>query len=341
MKLAKLMENAIPGMSFPHTYVIAEIGINHEGDFDICAELVRAAARAGCDAVKLQTINADEAYAKTSESYNLFKNSKLSFDETRDIFRLAKSLGLDAISTSADDQSLEQVASLDPAAHKISSGLLNHIPLIKKTAQYGRPLIISTGLATLNDIKIAIEACYEVQNKKIVILQCTSLYPCPDNDVNLNAMHELKDVFNHITGYSDHTTDELACLAASVLGANVIEKHFTFDSSRPGYDHHISLMPLEMEAMVFKIRRTDKMLGTRQKQLSTKQYEARNKYYRVIVASKNLDQGSIIKDEDIKIKRAPNSESDAIEPIHYDQLIGRVLCQSIQRDEPITYKDLL
>ena len=222
-------------------YVIAEIGINHEGDVEVCAEMIDSAAEIGVDAVKLQTIDAGSNYEVSTDSYKIFKSSELTRKETADMFNLAHSNGLDIFTTAGDTTTIEWVDQLNPSCWKISSGLLNHIPIIRHLASLQRPLLMSTGLANIDDIDLAIETIKSTGNDNISIFQCTSLYPAPINSLNLSTIRWLKKRYGYDVGFSDHSASTEACIVATALGAEILEFHVVFDKEMFGPDAKSSL----------------------------------------------------------------------------------------------------
>ncbi len=173
-------------------YIIAEVGINHEGSVETCAKMINAVADVGADAVKLQTIDAKENYLENTESYKVFKDSELTRQETADMFSLARDRDLDVFTTAGDISTVEWVEKLEPSCWKISSGLLTHIPMVRHLASLGRPLLVSTGMASTEDIDLAIETIKSTGNNDISLLQCTSLYPAPLDSLNLSTIGWLK-----------------------------------------------------------------------------------------------------------------------------------------------------
>lgn len=319
------------------TYIIAEIGINHEGNVDICKWMVDAAAATGVDAVKLQTVDAKKSYVPNSISYDLFLNSVLSQDETADVFSHAKQLGLDVFTTCADAETADWVDKLEPSSWKISSGLLNHIPLIRHLAAYGRPMIVSTGLASDDDISAAISAILQENNEDIVLLHCTSLYPVPLEKVNLARMATLHDKFSLPVGFSDHSLGYEAAKLSVAAGSVMIEKHFTLDESRSGFDHHISLNPSGLREFVQQVRYAEVMMGSvvSQNELLVEQ---RQQFLRSVVASRDLNIGDLITKECLNIMRpAPNDVG--AKPIDLEKMIGCTINRRIEIGRAVRLDD--
>ena len=248
-------------------YIIAEIGINHEGSAETCADMIKAFAKAGADAVKLQTVDADRSYSPETDSYKIFKEAALTQAETANMFELATQHGVESFTTSGDLFTLDWVNKLNPAAHKISSGLLSCIPIVRATCQMGKPVLMSTGmsddLAIDSAVKIAInEGC------AIGLFQCTSEYPCPPEQLNLAAIGMLEKKYNRPVGFSDHSLGTSMAPLSIAAGARMIEKHVTLDKTRQGFDHSISLTPNEFANMVKAIRLAETALGHSRKSKS-------------------------------------------------------------------------
>jgi N,N'-diacetyllegionaminate synthase len=315
--------------------VIAEIGINHEGDASLCTDMVHAAAEAGADAVKLQTIDADENYVKGTESYKLFKRSALTPDQTADVFELAASLGVEALTTVGDVTTLSWVEQLNPAAHKISSGLLTHLPMIAETSRTGRTIIMSTGMANDQEITDAVTTAEENGAAHIALFQCTSNYPTPAKNVNLRVIQTLRDRFKRQTGFSDHTAGTEAAPLAVAAGAVLIEKHFTLDRSRVDFDHRLSLEPDGFKEMVKEIRQATEMLGTADKTLSQEEAENRKKYQRCLVARTSIRKGEHFTPENLGVKR-PLPEKRGLAPKEYETTLGKTAIQDINADDPVS-----
>jgi len=317
-------------------FVIAEIGINHEGNIKRCAQMIKAAADAGVDAVKLQTIDADANYVKNSESYKIFKGAELNVDETKKMFQLAKSFGVEIFTTVGDFDTLNWVNELEPCAWKISSGLITHIPLIEKMAKFNRPILISTGMSDLNEIKYAVNASIESGKNQIGIFQCTSIYPVNLENIYLSRIGELKRIFNVPIGFSDHSLGSDAAFLSVGAGASMIEKHFTFDKGRKGYDHAISMNKKEMKELVNKVRLAEIMVGNRNVRLEEFQKGKRETYLRCIVAKKNIQKGDFLTEENITIKR-PKPGQRGLEPKNYNSIINNKADCDIPIDSPIIF----
>ena len=325
------------GPSFP-VFVIAEIGINHEGDPDQCARLIEAAAHAGADAVKLQIVNADESYVPGTESHGLFKSAELHENDVIRLFNFAKQLGVELFATCGDLASFEWFNRLSPVAYKISSGLLTHTPLIESIAETGKTILMSTGMADDELIEQAMNTAKEAGAEHIGIFQCTSLYPAPPETLNLSAISYLEEKYQVPAGLSDHSLGTIAAPVAVAAGARMIEKHFSMDSSRPGYDHHISLSPDGFAELVRKIRDVEKMLGSAEKILTESERPQIECFHRCIVARRNIPNNKIITKEDIGVMRV-DPKDFGLSPYFYKEILGKTAKRDIMRYTPLKEKD--
>lgn len=316
-------------------FVIAEIGINHEGDPDTCMRMVEEAARAGADAVKLQIVDADESYVQGSVSHQEFSNKSLSDQALFSLGELADKLDIVLFSTPGDFSSLDQMCQQGMPAVKISSGLMTNLPLIVAAAQKGLPMIISTGMAYGSEVNDAVNSALSEGASGVAILKCTALYPAPDESLNLNAIPAMAARYGVPVGYSDHTLDDLACLAAVANGATVIEKHFTLDSSLPGADHHISMEPAPFAEMISKIRRLERMRGNGAIEPADAEVAVRSERHRCLVARVDIPAGSIFSKENLALKR-PLQGSVGLPPSAYATVLGKFVRENIGRDEPIS-----
>jgi N,N'-diacetyllegionaminate synthase len=313
-------------------FIIAEIGINHEGDEPTCAGMIEAAARAGADAIKLQTVDPNESYAPGTPSHALFSRAILSRDATARQFDLARRLGVEPFTTCGDLPTLEWVEKLGPAGHKISSGLLTHLPLIRRVAATGRSVLMSTGMATDEDIDVAVAA---VRGAPFVLLQCTSLYPAPEGALNLRAIAALEKRYRVPVGFSDHSITEEAPALAVAAGAVAIEKHFTLDTSRLDFDHRLSLDPAGFARMVKLVRRAEQMLGTGEKKPGADEIEVRKRAHRILVARRALQSGQLLAEDDVVILRSPPG-AGGLAPAFLDRVVGRRIVRDVAAYAPIT-----
>lgn len=316
--------------------VIAEIGINHEGNADLACQMVESAAAAGADAIKLQTANPDENYAPDTPSHESYRKSFLGPEETKRIFDCARASGVEPF-TSTGMSTFDWVEKLQPAGYKISSGTLCHIPLIRMVAASGRPVLMSTGIATHDEIDLAVSEAEANGAKDIGLMQCTSIYPCPDEFVDLSSIAWLHDRYHRPVGFSDHTIDEDTAALAVVAGAQFIEKHFSLSPGEATYDHSVSLGPKGFRRMVEKIRRAEALWGADDKPLrAIEQAQGMRRY---LVASRTLAAGEIVRVEDVAVMRITASE-EAIGPADYDRVVGTKTRTAIAALAPLNEKNL-
>lgn len=315
--------------------VIAEIGVNHEGDVKTCAEMIRAAARSGADAIKLQTIDADENYVEGTESHTLFKKCELTRDETARMFDLSRKLGMEPFTTSADFKTIDWVDELAPAAHKVSSGLLTSLPIIKYLCEKRRTILMSTGLANIQEIDDVVKLVRSFEGLAFGIFQCTSKYPTPPNEVNLSALRSLETRYNVPVGFSDHSMGIEASVLSVAAGAVMIERHFSLDRNRKSFDHHISLVPNEMADLVKRVREAEEFLGDSTKELSTEMLERRNKFNRCLTAKTAIKKGEKFSFDNVAIKR-PLPDNRGLPPSDLDFVLGQFAIRDLKKDEPIT-----
>ncbi len=313
--------------------VVAEIGNNHEGDVHAAMDLVRAAACAGCDAVKLQVFRAD-AFVRPSQPDRLAQMNgfQLADDEVEQIIALARELGLMVIATPLDMPSLTLVASQVDAL-KIASGDNDHLPLIQAVAAVDVPLIISTGLTDIAGIRRALEAVREVAaGREVWLLQCTAAYPAMPEEANLGAIATMAREFGLPVGYSDHTAGvEVAALAVAA-GARMIEKHITLDHRRSGFrDHLISADPSELTRLVAEIRSVERIVGDGVKRPLDAETPLMTAARRSIVAAQDIPQGAMLEEADITWMRP----RDGMRPGEESRLIGRTLTRTRHRGQSL------
>ena len=323
-------------------YIIAEIGSNHNGNFDIACELIEKANNAGANAVKFQTFKAEHHYSRKTPKISLYEEDIYGLIEKLEIDRgwhvklskLCQDLGMDFMDSPCDFEAIELANSVDMDILKVASFDMIDIRLVRKIAQTGRGVMLSTGMANLAEIQNAINICQSENNNNLVLLQCTSLYPAPTELTNLKAMQTLRQAFGCIVGYSDHTLgDHIAC-AAVANGAKVIEKHYTFDKNAKGPDHQFAIEPNDLRSMIDKIREIEHALGDGIKNgPREEELEMYNKARRSILANKDLAKGDIITEDSLVIKRPGLGMS----PLFFENIIGMKLNSDIKKDEPINW----
>lgn len=320
------------------TYIIAEIGINHEGSIDSCKKMIESAANCGVDAVKLQTIDADANYVKGTDSYKIFKGAELTQEETHQAFELAHNLSLDIFTTAGDTKTIDWVNTLNPSHWKISSGLLTHIPIIEYLAKLDRPLLMSTGMANESEIDLAIKTAKSSGNHNISLFQCTSIYPTPIEEVNLSVIGMLKKKYKIPVGLSDHSKGDDAVFLSIAAGATIIEKHFSYDINRSGFDHKVSLNEKGLKKMVNRIRLAEVMMGRNEKVVSKKIQDTRVKFLRYIVATQKIHKNESFTKKNIGVKRTP-LKTTGISPKEINNLYGGLSDREYNIDDIIVFKE--
>ena len=317
-------------------FVIAEIGINHEGNINKCLKLIRKAKLSGADAVKLQTINPKNNYVTKSKSFKIFNKGILTVNETKKAFNYANKNKIKIFTTCGDIDTAKWVEKLNPIAWKISSGLIHHIPLISYLSKFKRTMILSTGIAKFEEIKSAIETIKRNGNKRIVVLQCTSNYPVKSENINLNKIRLFKKQLKCEVGFSDHSIGSDAAFLSVAAGATYLEKHFTLNRKNKGFDHKISLEPQEFKNMVVKIRLAEKIMGSKNLKLEKSILKARNALKRIIVAKKDIKKGIKFSEENLSIKRGFNPKN-SLPPVMIYKIIGKKSLKSVKKDSSLTY----
>ncbi|HET9040954.1 MAG TPA: N-acetylneuraminate synthase family protein [Gemmatimonadales bacterium] len=331
-------------------YLIAEIGHNHQGSLEKCRELFRAAKECGADAVKLQkrdnrSLYTRAMYEKPYDNENSFgptygaHREALEFgrEEYVELQRYAAELGITFFATAFDVPSADFLAALDMPAYKLASGDLKNLPLLRHVARIGRPVIVSTGGATLDDVHRAVDAIGEL-NPRIGILQCTATYPTEPEQMNLRVIASLREAFpTACVGLSDHYNGIAMAVAAYVLGARIIEKHFTLNHTWRGTDHALSLEPVGMRKMIRDLRRARQALGDGVKRVLPGEEGAMTKMGKTLVAARDLPAGHLLTAADIAVK----SPGGGLPPYELDRLLGRRLSQALRADDMIRFEHLL
>ena len=316
-------------------FVIAEVGINHGGRAEVAHRYIDVAADAGADAVKFQTINPSASYVPGTPSYAEFTGKTLDEDEYRALVRHGEARGVAVFTTPGDFPSLEICRDLRLPAIKISSGLLTNTPLVNEAARLGVPLIISTGASYLWEIARVVYQLEERGTTDVVVLHCVSVYPSRPELVNLRAMAAIAAAVRRPVGYSDHTLDATAPLAAVALGACMIEKHFTLDRTIAGADHHLSLDPAAFADMVRQIRACEQLLGSGIKEPHAEEMLFRVRYRRRLVATGPIAKGETISAAMVGLMRAV--EPIGLAPEFYDIVVGLRASRDIRAHEPIVW----
>ncbi len=347
MKKMIKIENRYISEDYP-TFIIAEAGVNHNGSLELAKKLVDVAKEAGVDAVKFQTFKTEKVVSKfapkaeyqikntgnNESQYEMIKKLELTEEEFIELYKYTKEKGLIFLSTPFDFESADFLEDLVPA-YKISSTDLTNLPFLEYIAKKGKPIILSTGMATLGEIEEAVNTIKKY-NEDIILLHCITNYPADFEELNLRAIKTLKEAFKLPVGYSDHSLGIYAPIAAVTLGAIVIEKHFTIDKNLPGPDHKASLNPEELKEMVKAIRLTEKALGDGIKRPTFSEEKIKKVARKSLVANIDIPKGSIIKREMVTIKRP----GIGIEPKYLDIVVGKMAKRDIKKDEVLKWGDL-
>ena len=314
-------------------FVIAEAGVNHNGDVRIARELVKLAAQAGADAIKFQTFAAERLATASAPkaSYQLartergesaqamLKRLELGRDEHLQLLDDCKREGIMFLSSAFDEASADLLEELGVEAFKVPSGEITNLPYLSHLAKKQRPLLVSTGMSTLEEVEVAFTTIQDASRVSVVLLHCVSLYPSPAAGTNLRAMATMRDRFRVPVGYSDHTDGVEVALAAAALGASVIEKHLTTDRALPGPDHAASLEPDELSAMIKGIRMVESSLGDGVKKPLPEEAETALVARKSLVAATDIAQGAVVGREMIAIKRP----GTGLPPARLDWIVGR------------------
>jgi N,N'-diacetyllegionaminate synthase len=332
------------------TYVIAEVGSNHNGDIALAKRLIDVAAEAGADAAKFQAFRAAEHYSRFTPgftylenkgehlaTYDLIKSLEIDRNWHALLMEHAKSRGITFLSSPCDAEAIDQLAALSMTAFKVASFDLPDLQLIRRMARFNRPIILSTGMATYADIESAVNTIHHEGNTQIILLQCTSLYPAPAELSNLAAMKTMQRSFGCLVGYSDHTLGDHVCVAAVALGATVIEKHITLDRKAKGPDHPFAIEPDELKTMIRRIREVEQAIGDGIKDgPRPAEKEMFEKGRRSLHAKRVLRPGDVIRPEDVCIKRP----GYGIPPQMIETIYGMVVQQEIPEDHWIGWDAL-
>lgn len=319
--------------------IIAEAGVNHNGEIDLAIQLIDAAMSAGADFVKFQTFDPDALaapaarkaeyqIATTGDQENqleMLRKLALSASDHRQLFDYCADRGIGFLSTPFDQDSADMLAAVGMEAFKISSGDLTNTPLLEHVARLGRPMIVSTGMGNLEEVRVAMDAVRSAGAEDITLLHCVTDYPADPRDVNLRAMETMASAFGVPVGYSDHTTGIAISIAAAALGARVIEKHITLDRTLPGPDQAASLEPAEFAALVAGIRMTEQALGNGAKEPAEVELRNRTAARRSLVASGDILAGAVLSPENIAIMRP----GTGLPPADLDRIIGKRVRQNI------------
>ncbi len=332
-------------------FIIAEAGVNHNGDPQFARRLVDIAVEAGANAVKFQTFNAERlvtpdapkaAYqletTGTSESQlEMLRRLELSPETHRELMDYCQQRKILFMSTPFDEESADFLAELSMGVFKIPSGEITNLPFLSHVARKGRPMVVSTGMSSLAEVEAAVRTIEEAGNRQLVLLHCVSDYPADPKDANLRAMHTMSEAFNVPVGYSDHTPGIDVALAAVTLGACIVEKHFTLDRNLQGPDHQASLEPGELAKMVRGIRTVEAALGDGRKEPAAREASAAAAARKSLVAVRDIPAGARLTEELIAIKRPGTGLAPAMRP----RIIGLTAKQDIPAGALLTLEMLV
>jgi len=329
------------------TFIIAELSANHVQKKDVALRTIEAISKTGADAVKLQTYTADTITLDSSKEYfqikqgtiwdgatlyNLYKEAFTPWEWHKELMDYAKSLGLICFSSPFDFSAVDFLEKLNVPMYKIASFEITDIPLIEYTASKKKPIIISTGIATLADIEEAVNVCRRVGNHEITLLKCTSSYPAPAEEANLLTIPNLRDTFGVNVGLSDHTMGDSIAVAAVALGATVLEKHIILDRKMGGPDSEFSMEPADFKTMVDSIRTVEKALGRVNYDLSEKIKKSRE-FSRSLFVVKDIKAGEVFSTKNIRSIRP----GFGLAPKYYSEILGKIASRDIEKGEPLKW----
>jgi len=325
--------------------IIAEAGVNHNGDINIARELIDAAVEAGADMVKFQTFKADRLATQTAPKANyqivqtgnvtsqfeMLKKLELSDEMHISLMKYSEEKKIEFISTAFDIESLQYLKKLGMRKFKLPSGEITNLPYLKEVGSFGNPLIISTGMASLEEVQAAIQILEAAGTERdlMTVLHCTTEYPAPLADVNLNAMQTMRKTLGINVGYSDHTMGLEVPIAAAALGATIIEKHLTMDQTLPGPDHKASMTPKKFKEMVTCVRNIERALGDGVKRVTESELRNVESVRKSIVAAKTISIGETFSAQNLTVKRP----GTGLSPMVWEDVIGRRALKTFEKDE--------
>lgn len=330
------------------SYIIAEAGVNHNGSLEIARKLVDAAVLAGVDCVKFQTFKAENLVTRQARTadyqkrntvdseesqFEMLKKLELSFDDHKELMRYCKGKGVAYLSTAFDMESVAFLQEMNLEVWKIPSGEITNYPFLRRIAQTGKKMILSTGMASIQEIADAISVLekFGTQRANISLLHCTTEYPAPKDEINLKVIPALKEYFGLEVGYSDHTEGIDIPVLAVALGANIIEKHFTLDKTMDGPDHRASIEPAELKRMVQNIRLAEQAMGTGEKQPTPSELRNLSIARKSIVASRPIGKGELFDESNLTTKRP----FCGLSPMQWESVIGQPAMRDFDTDEAI------
>lgn len=324
-------------------FIIAEAGVNHNGDMKQAKKMIDVAIEAKANAVKFQYFKTEHVIIKNiakapyqekttdplESQYDMLKKLEVSNEANKELKRYCDNKGILFLTTSFDEVTLDELDELDLPAYKVASTDLTNLPFLKKVAQKGKPIFLSTGMSYIGEVEIALKEIFPF-NKDVILLQCSANYPIMDDEVNLNVINTYKEQFNMLVGYSDHTVGVGAAPYAVAMGAKVIEKHFTLDKSSVGPDHRASLNPNELIELVEEIRKVEIYLGLKIKIPSLSEIKTRASLQKCLVAAEEIRKGEMFSEKNIVAKRTGGI---GVSPIYYKRIIGRTADKNYKKDD--------
>ena len=337
------IENFEIGDNCP-TFIIAEMSANHLQDFDVAVKTIKAMKEAGADAIKFQTytpdtitIDCDNEYFQIKQGtiwdgqvlYNLYETAYTPWDWQPELKKIAEEMGLIVFSSPFDKTSVDFLEEIDVPAYKIASFEITDIPLIEYVASKGKPIIISTGIASMEDIDLAIQTCLDAGNDQIALLKCTSSYPSPLDEINLNTIPDMIERFDCVIGLSDHTLGGEVSTAAVALGANIIEKHFILDRNMGGPDSEFSMEPDEFKQMVDSIRNVEKALGSVSYELSDKM-KSNREFSRSLFVVCDMKENEVITEDNVRSIRP----GFGLHTKYLKDILGKKVNQDLKKGTP-------
>jgi len=331
-------------------FIIAELSANHKGDIEVAKETIKAAKRAGADCIKLQTYTADTITLDCDREdfkiaqgtvwdgqsfYELYEEAHTPWEWHQELFDVAKEEGLIIFSSPFDFSAVDFLENLNVPAYKIASFEITDTPLIEYVASKGKPVIISTGIASVEDIELALESCKKAGNDEVIILKCTSAYPAHPEDANLLTIPDISNKFNVVSGLSDHTLGIEAPVVAVAMGAKVIEKHFILDKAIGGPDAHFSLDESEFSEMVKAVRKAEQMMGVVDYEMTEKK-KKRREFSRSLYVAENIKKGEIITEKNVRSVRP----GFGLHPKHLKEVLGKKVMFDLEKGTPFSLEHL-
>ena len=330
-------------------FIIAELSANHNGSLETAIETIKAAKRAGVDCIKLQTYTADSITIDCNKDdfiikgtiwegenlYKLYQKAYTPWEWHEELMQVAKEEGLICFSSPFDKTAVDFLENLNVPAYKIASFEITDIPLIEYVASKGKPIIISTGIATVEDIELALDACKRMGNNDIALLKCTSSYPAPINEANMCMVKDLTERFNVITGLSDHTMGATVPIVATVFGAKIIEKHFILDKSIGGPDASFSMDEKEFTKMVKAVRETEKAIGKVDYTLTDKQVKGRD-FSRSLYVVEDIKAGGIISEKNVRSIRP----GFGMHPKYFKEILGKSVVKDLKKGDRMNFSKI-